>query len=482
MGHTVFLSHASSDANQADLLLSVLESDSPPISCWIAPRDVPPGTRYAEGILQGIQECSVFLVLYSHAAEGSFHVMNEIQEAASRGRKILLVRMDDANPHDNRSISIFLGSHQWLDASDRPFFTYLGDVLDVVRALMPAEASPQRGVKTPGSGQRAIGVEVTRTHVLADIVDLENPDGSADSSNVYISELGPNGSIRSLLELTKKMVSTIVGENFTRDQPPAGIGLALPGQVDPRVGSLKFGPNLFAARNVPFRSSLMSVAPGIPIRVDNDVRCATRAEAMCGMGSDFDSFVCVFVGTGLGSGIVINRKLYFGNNFCAGEIGHVKVSPSGPPCSCGQFGCLESFVKESAILSRASAKVIECESHGQTTLLSRGEDGGELTMPYLIEALEAGDSAAAEVLDEIAEQLGSGIASYVNLLNPGGVVLVGELMDSLYMSLIAQMSDSLRRHSLAEVANTPILQSSLGKHAVALGTALTFHPDDEWPF
>lgn len=481
MGHTVFLSHASSDAGQADLLRSVLESDSPPISCWMAPRDVPPGTRYAEGILQGIQECSVFLLLYSHSAEQSFHVMNEIEEAASRGRRILLVRMDDADPHDNRGISIFLGSHQWFDASERPFFTYLGDLSAAVRALVPA-TSARPGPKSRAPGKRAIGVEVTRTHVLADIVDLEHPDASGDSGTVHVAPLGPNGNIKTLLELTKNVVSTVVQDNFTRDQPPVGIGLALPGQVDPRVGSLKFGPNLFAARNVPFRSSLMSVVPGIPIRVDNDVRCATRAEAMAGMGGDFDSFVCIFVGAGVGSGLVINRKLHFGNNFCAGEIGHIKVSPSGPPCSCGQFGCLETFVKESAILSRAAAKVIDCETRGQTTLLSRGEEAGELTMPDLIEALEAGDQATDEVLNEIAEHLGSGIANYVNLLNPSGVVLVGELMDSLYMSMIEQISDSLRRHSLAEVANTPIVQSSLGKHAVALGAALMFHPDDDWPF
>lgn len=213
-----------------------------------------------------------------------------------------------------------------------------------------------------------------------------------------------------------------------------GIGVAVPGQVDLRAGTLKFGPNLFRARNLPFKTFLGQAFPRMPIRVDNDVRCATRCELHFGVGSQFDSFAWILVGAGVGSATVIDRRIHFGNNFCAGEIGHTKVALSGPPCACGQIGCLETFVKVQAVVDRARAIATDWLNREKETLLNT--TGEDITPELIAGALEAGDPAAREIASEVGERLGLGIANYLNVVNPAAVVIGGGLMNGFFFHMI----------------------------------------------
>ncbi len=498
MGQSVFISHASEDRATADLVRSVLEVGDNAVSCWIAPRDIPAGMRYAEALLEGIERCTVLLLLYSKHAEASPHVMNEVEHAASHSKRILVVRLDEADPRANRSVSIFLNSHQWLDASAGGVLSHLVQISESVRALLvPAPAAPTpppAPAPHPGAAQsvgtrpgfapslaRAVGVEVAPGRILITDVDLDNP-GLGSLKGEFVVQTTDVTTIRGVLDRLRLSVNEFIADRFPKQNPPVGIGIALPGQVDPKVGSLKFGPNLFAARNVPFKSSLMASFPNIPVRVDNDVRCATRAEARVGVGQSFDSFVSIYVGEGVGSGVVLDRRIYFGSNFCAGEIGHVKISPTGHPCSCGQIGCLETFINAKAIVARASAKAVEWTSRDRETSLRRAAEEGPLTLRAVLDAVESGDEAARDVVGEIGLQLGTGIANYVNIVNPAAVVLVGELMDELFLTIIGQITDGLRNNTLPEVVNTPIVQSSLGRGAPAIGAALMFHAEEAWRF
>jgi TIR domain len=101
----VFISHSSHDHSLAEMLCSGLEYEG--IRCWIAPRDIPPGMHYGEGILQGIDDCSVFLILFSESADASPHVCNEVEDAVGKGKSLLLVRTDSADPRNNRQLSLF---------------------------------------------------------------------------------------------------------------------------------------------------------------------------------------------------------------------------------------------------------------------------------------------------------------------------------------------------------------------------------------
>jgi glucokinase len=188
----------------------------------------------------------------------------------------------------------------------------------------------------------------------------------------------------------------------------------------------------------------------------------------------------VFIGTGVGSGVVIDRRVVFGHNFCAGEVGHTKISPTGTPCACGQIGCLETFVKSQAVVSRAEAKAIDYENRGMESLLASYDK--PLTPELIVEAIEQGDAAAQEIATEVAANLGLGIANYLNLVNPAAVVIGGGLMTGFFLHMIDELTEAVQRNALAEVANTPIVQSAHSDDGIAMGAGLLFHPDANWPF
>ena len=492
----IFVCHASEDRQRAELICESLAEEE--IECWIAPRDVPAGHHYAAAILEAIERCEVFLVVFSAHADNSPHVSNEIETAASNGKPILLIRTDATDPSGNDHIRLFLASHQWFDASQGDLADHTKRIAADARSLLRrvrsevsavAEPSPPRlepaaepripetAARRP-SQRRSIGIEIGATKVRGCVLDIGGDGADAQRLAEYLEPVSTPASARTVLEQAKSVVATIIEEHF-QDDEPLGIGVAAPGQVDVRAGTLKFGPNLFGARNVPFKPYLAHEFPGIPVRVDNEIRCATRCELHLGTGREYEHFVCIFVGTGVGSGTVIDRRIYFGNNFCAGEVGHIKIAPSGPPCACGQIGCLETFVKAQAIVARADAKAIDWESRELTTVLNESEE--PLDPQRVAAAIDKGDAAAQEVAQEVAKDLGLGIASYLNLVNPAAVILGGGLMTGFFFHMINAITSSVEENALAEVAHTPIVQSAHSDDGIAMGAALLFHPDDDWP-
>lgn len=488
----VFISYASQDALIAHETVEALEAGEVP--CWIAPRDVIPGEEYPTALAAAIDECEVFLILFSVAAESSTQVSNEIERAASRSKPILLVRVDETDPGLNQRTGFFLTRHHWFDATHGAFRDHLPAITSAARQavnrhqrLQPsslvegelASAGSIQTVPAPQSTNRSIGVEIGATKIRACVLDLDDADGSGiHDIPMYLELIEGVANARTVLKQVERLVGVVIDEHFLGTRP-VGIGIAAPGQVDMRAGTLKFGPNLFHARNIPFKTALSSAFPGVPIRVDNEVRCHTRCELHFGIGKDFDSFACINVGTGVGSGMVINRQVYFGHNFCAGEIGHTKIASSGSPCSCGQIGCLESFIKAQAIVDRAEAKVIEWGTRELETALTKHE--GALTPEAIVTAIEEGDEAAQEIAMDAATHFGLGIANYVNLFNPAAVVISGGLMSGFFLPMIDQISDTVQRNALAEVNNTPIVQTGHPIVGIVVGAALLFHPDDNWP-
>jgi predicted NBD/HSP70 family sugar kinase len=483
----VFISYASQDNELAERYCGELERSG--VACWIAPRDVSAGQRYAEAILDAIEECDIFLLVFSEQANRSPHVSNEIEKAASKDKPIFLIRTDDTHPHDNREISLFLTSHQWFEASTTSPEEYLPRLTaDVQRLVEHERDSAMSDQATTGPvlapiiaerpiGSRAIGIDVGSSKILGWVEVLDETADSFDSAR-YTEAIRRPATARSVLEQVRGMLERLIADHFP-DDLPTGVGIAVPGLVDVRAGTLKFSPGL-GLRNVPFKTSLATVLPDVKIRIDNDTRCATRCELHLGVGKEFDDFACIFLGSGVGSGLVIDGKIHFGHNFSAGEIGHLKIESNGPPCTCGQIGCLETFVNGSAIVARARAKAIDYQSRDTETLLSSGE--GALTPEMVAAAVEDGDLAAIEVMDEVADKLGVGVGNYLNLVNPSAVVLGGGLMTGFYLHIIDRLTRSMQTNALAEVAQTPIVQSQFTDHGAAIGAAMLFHPEDNWPY
>ena len=491
----LFLSHSSEDARIATILRDAIESNG--VNCWFAPRDVIPGQEYGEAIIDALKRSAVFVLVFSSHAERSPHIRSEIERAASLDIPFVVFRIDSTQPSDRTGF--FLSRHHWLDGSDGPSQPTIEALVSAVKRIVEDPAANKKkagglrstvtdrdvkpkkkaGPATQGDRPRAIGIDIGGSKIRGCVIDFSSQEHPAISPNEYVVDIKRPISARSVVEQIKTMAADIYAAESFAEAPPVGIGIAAAGQVDLRAGVLKFAPAL-AVRNVSLKNIFSATYPGVDVRVDNDVRCATRCELYLGSGRDFESFVCIFVGTGVGSGVAIDKKIVFGSNYCAGEIGHTKIASDGPMCNCGQTGCLESFVKAGALTDRARAKAIECKNQGIETMLSdRKEENSPRTIAL---ALEGGDIGAQEVADEIGHKLGIGIANYLNLLNPGAVVLGGGIMSGFFMHMSDGISRGIRGNALSDVANTAIVHSQFSDDGAALGAALLFHPTSPWPF
>lgn len=228
------------------------------------------------------------------------------------------------------------------------------------------------------------------------------------------------GSTRALLERARVPLGAVVAA-----------GAAAAGTCDRARGVIVTSPNLPTWHNVPLRA-LLEKELGIPIVVINDAKAAALGEWLYGAGRGTSHMVYVTVSTGIGSGLVLNGRLYEGVSGSAGEVGHIILDPQGPLCACGNRGCLEAFASGTAI-AREAAQALRA---GRPSLL-REMAGGHpeaITAWEVGEAARRGDTLAREVIERAVAYLGLGLAALVNLLNPerivlgGGVARMGDLL------------------------------------------------------
>lgn len=205
------------------------------------------------------------------------------------------------------------------------------------------------------------------------------------------------------------------------------IGVACAGQIHPETGSVVYAPNL-DWRDVPLATTLRRAFP-VRVVVENDVRAAAWGEYRFGAGRGARSMLAVFVGTGVGSGAVLDGRLWRGASNAAGEIGHTQVVPDGVPCPCGQRGCLEQYASGSGFQRRFA----EALGRGVRSRLAElsGAEPGRLTAPMVAEAAQRGDELAGVLWADATRYLGMALANYVTLLNPDALILGGGVIESV---------------------------------------------------
>jgi glucokinase len=203
--------------------------------------------------------------------------------------------------------------------------------------------------------------------------------------------------------------------------------------------------------DVPLGATLRR-AFGVPIAVENDVRAAAWGEFRFGAGAGAKSLIAVFVGTGVGSGAVIDGRLWRGAGNAAGEVGHTQVVIDGLPCRCGQRGCLEQYVSGSGFQRRFAAALTAGVKTRLTEQTKR--DPAQLTAEMLVAAADDGDEFAREVWSDAVRYLTMGVANYVTIVNPevllfgGGVIeTVPKLMDVVSRGVM-ELTTVLARRSL----------------------------------
>ena len=251
--------------------------------------------------------------------------------------------------------------------------------------------------------------------------------------------------------------------------PVLGVGVGVAGQVDAATGVVRQAPNL-EWHDFPLRARLEE-ALRLPVAVLNDVQAAAFGEHAFGTGQGVNELVCLFVGTGVGGGVITRGTLLLGCTGSAAELGHITVDPNGPLCRCGNRGCLEAFAGGWAIARRAREAAAADRVSGAALLDLAGGDLDQLTAPAVVKGAGRGDPTSREIVREASEALGVGVASIVNVFNPCMLVLGGGVVAGM-PEWIEVAGQAVRSRALAaNAAAVRVLPAALGPHAGTIGAA-----------
>jgi glucokinase len=312
-----------------------------------------------------------------------------------------------------------------------------------------------------------IGVDVGGTKVAAGLVDSVGeithqtriPMAAADAAAGLAAVTSAIDSVRAAADLDRGLLGLI-----------SGIGICAPGPLDPRTGVVINPPNLPGWRDFPL-AALISKSYHLPVRVDNDGNAAALAEALWGAGRGYRNVFCATIGTGIGTGIVFDGRIYHGRTGAAAEGGHMTIDYRGPRCGCGKLGCIEALASGPAIARRAVEKIASGRSSSILELA-----GGHLdciTTQMVGKAYIAGDPLAREVLQETAMFLTVWLGNIVGLLEPD-VMIIGGGAASMLQPFFGEIRDRLPGWCVnSHCQEIPLVTAHYGADAgIAGGAAL----------
>lgn len=244
----------------------------------------------------------------------------------------------------------------------------------------------------------------------------------------------------------------------------SGIGIGVAGLINRETGSVLVSPNLPAVENLNIVEAVHARFP-VPVLIENDANVAALGERWIGAGKELDNFVYLTLGTGIGGGIVYDRRLMA----VSAEVGHMSIISNGGKCACGNHGCLELYASARAILENA------------TTALERGAEsmlreycGGnfyKLTPKDIYQAALDGDSLSRDVLREAGRYLGVGISNIINILSPEAIILSGGLAGAWNIYIQEAIKEASRRTLNQLFDKVRIIPSSLDDNAGIIGSA-----------
>lgn len=255
--------------------------------------------------------------------------------------------------------------------------------------------------------------------------------------------------------------------NASDDFVAAGVGCA--GLIDPVKGRLYSSPNLPTWENTPLKRIAES-AFGVYTNIDNDATSAAYGEYRCGTSKGQENMVFITLGTGVGGGIICDGRPLRGVANYAGEVGHMTISEDGPKCRCGNRGCLEAYVGTYGLV-RTTRELLKQKS-GRVLRRYLVDEKRKLTPQVIMEAARLGDAVATKVVKNAGEHLGVGIASLINIFNPG-VVVIGGGVSGAFDLLQPHIKRTVGKRAYAESARmTRLVRSSLGNDATVVGAAM----------
>ncbi len=319
-------------------------------------------------------------------------------------------------------------------------------------------------VKKNSEKKYSIGVDLGGTNIVCAIVNYQGKIVNRLKVPT-LAERGKEATIKRIIETIHENIvqSSVVPDDII------GIGIGAPGPLDVKRGMINFAPNLPGWRDVPLRKILEDEF-NMKVVLENDANAAAWGERCFGAGQGVNNLVCFTLGTGIGGGIIIDGKIYHGNNYGAAELGHMTVNKDGPRCNCGNYGCLEAYSSATGIKNRIKNRIREGI---KSDFLNFDEDKlfESLRLKSIFEAARKGDRLTSIVVEEAISYLGIAIANITNILNPEMVVLVGGITNEGEKLLIPLKGEVKKRAFYSNYKSLKIVIGELGGNAGVLGAA-----------
>jgi glucokinase len=248
------------------------------------------------------------------------------------------------------------------------------------------------------------------------------------------------------------------------------IGISSPGPLDPRRGVVINPPNLKCWQNFPLAEKI-AASRHLPARLDNDANAAALAEALWGAGAGYASVFYATLGTGIGTGVILDRRIYHGRTGAAAEGGHVSIDYHGPRCACGKLGCIEALAAGPAVARRARER-LDAGGPGREKLLSlAGGRPENVTAEMVGTAWHAGDKLSTEILRATADLLAIWLGNIVDLFEPDVIIFgggMGELMSEWFGRIREQLPAWTINSRCREI---PLVRAHYGEDSGIAGAA-----------
>jgi len=338
-------------------------------------------------------------------------------------------------------------------------------VADLLEQSLVAEVgrSPSAGGKSPillsvvDDAYHLIGLDLANDEFRGAILNLRGEVRYAYS--LPLQDQGGEGALRLVFDLLDVLLSKV-------DRPLLGIGIGTPGLLDTTQGIVRRAVNL-DWEDLPL-GNLLHERYHLPVYVANDSQVTALAEQIFGAGKGVSNLVAIRIGRGIGAGIILNRQLYQGEGFGAGEIGHISIREDGDRCRCGNIGCVETFGSTLGISHRAQSLV---SSHPDS-LLNRMVDKPErIAFNDVLKAFQDGDPLARRIVQEAANAVSFAIACLISVINVERILLVGSVT-RLGDAWMAMICDELNKRALPMLTQeTEIAFGELGSNSVILGAS-----------
>lgn len=297
---------------------------------------------------------------------------------------------------------------------------------------------------------------------------------ASETGDVLISKQIPTPASSSedkqrIEDLLMKSLQEMLSDESTKTRLSAsgglsGIGIGVAGLIDRKSGTVLQSPNIGALNGVRLKEKFENQF-SLPVVLENDANMYAYGEKWVGVGKDFDNFVLLTLGTGLGGGLIYNGDVYEGPV----EIGHMTIVPSGRYCTCGSYGCLESYASGRAVVDRATSLL----EKGTDSMLTKCCDGNfyKITPQVVYETALEGDSLSREVFREAGQFLGIAIANLINIFSLDVVIIGGGLIGAWDLFIHELKTEVSRRAFKPLSANIAVIKSALTKDAGSIGAA-----------